>query len=596
MVLNLFFLIIFSLIFLGLGRRLLSLFLKKDKLAWPEEFFFSLGLGIGAVETLGLVLGFLGLLQPILFWGLFLFLFFLSFQPALRILKKVSLSWPKAKIGKLVVGLIAFRLLLNFLAAQAPATEGDSLWYHLTLPKIFIRHGRIFDVKLLASYLPFQTEMLYLWAMIIKDEILAQGLNWLVGGVFLTLAVFFFCCRFFSEKIALLSSLIFIFIPLVSWESVTPKVDLFWTFFVLLAFWSLLVWQKNKEKGWLNLGAVFLGLNLATKGVLGFLPFFGLLPLFLKNMRGNQKKLLRAGFLAFLFFAPYLLRNLYLTANPVYPLLPEIFGGGGLDPQALAYMHQQFFEKLSLSGFFNFLWKVSAFPQKYGPEIGPLFLLFIPLGLIIFWRQKKAWRPEKLKSVRLVVAFCFLFYSLWYFASVHTIRYLLPLFPFLAIFVTATIVYLIKLNWATKLITISIFSLSVVMSFLTFFWTFEPYGPKIKTALGIYKRKEYLLKMLPYNEDFFWINDNLPQEAKILLYLNEWQRTFYLDRDFVVAGLFQREVDFTHTERWSTFQDFLEELKENKITHIYTPEDLHLQTGVEKIHQGKFGSVNEIIF
>jgi hypothetical protein len=46
MILNLGFLILFTLAFFGIGRRLLSLF-GEEKLDLSEKIFFSLGLGIG---------------------------------------------------------------------------------------------------------------------------------------------------------------------------------------------------------------------------------------------------------------------------------------------------------------------------------------------------------------------------------------------------------------------------------------------------------------------------------------------------------------------------------------------------------------------
>lgn len=627
-IINIAFLGLFSLGFLGSGKRILNLLVKDQRLNFGEDLLFSLGLGIGFFELAALFLGFVGLLYPSVFWSLM--------GVILISTRKEWLRWGEKLVGYLALGefhrflkrssrwikilifLIFIRLLFNFLAAQAPVTEGDSLWYHLTLPKIFIRNHQITDVYLLASYLPFNTEMLYIWAMILKDEILAQSLSFLVGGVFLTTAVYLFWRNFFSQSLALLASLIFIFTPLISWESVTPKVELFWTFFTLLGFWAVMKWVNNRKGCWLTLAFILFGLGLGTKGVLGLLPLVALSPVFLAALGQTKGKMsllfsfFFVGLISIGFLTPYLLRNFLLTGNPIFPLLPQFLGGGGLDSGVLAQIHGQIYERPTLFGFLKHLRDVSLFPQKFGPDIGPLYLVFLPVGIAVFSFSQKS------KTVKFSVAFCLIFYLLWYLLSVHSIRYLLPIFPFLAIFIAATARYLIKLGGLARLSTITILVLYVPMSFLTYFWSLEPYGPKLKAAVGIYDRRTYLLRSLPYVEDFFWINENVSSSAKILLYLDSWQRTFYLDRPFILASNLQREIDFSRPENIKSEQEFLEALKQREVTHIYGQgvflddfpgnQDYPLRLlrslqnpssdrkYLQKIHQGKFGDVYQIIY
>lgn len=582
MALNFIFLILFSLAFLGIGRKIFRRLVVAGEFATGEEIIFSLGLGVGFFEILGLVLGFLGLFYRELFYFLFFIILLVTLPEWSSVLRWVlRFKLPAGRVAKIMIVLIAARLVFNFLAAQAPVTEGDALWYHLTLPKIFIREHGIIDAYLLASYLPFNTEMLYAWAMMVKDEILAQSLSFLVGGVFLTSAVYLFAKRFFSATVALLAALIFIYTPVVSWESVTPSVDLFLTLWVLLGFWAFVRRQ-------VFLGAIFLGLSLGTKGVLVFLPIMAMLPI----LRGwKTKDLLTAAGIAGLFFAPYLLRNLFLTGNPIFPFLPALLGAGGMDPQVSANIQQEVLAKqTTLTGFFKSFWDMSLFPQKYGPDIGGLYLIFIPIGMAVFWRSSKSIIAKS------TAAFCLIFYVLWYLLAVPTSRYLLPVFPFLAILVAATALYLIKLAKITRFLTVGILVLSVPMSFLTYFWTFEPYGPKIKAALGIYGRQEYILRLLPYTEDFFWINKNLPGEVKVLLYLNPWQRTFYLDRPFIVAGNLQREIDFSRPEKIENKKQFLTELEKHAVTHVYSPASVLDEDNLEKIYQGNSGNIYRIIY
>ncbi len=582
MAVNIIFLMLFSLAFSGIGRKIFRRAVADDKFSPAEQLIFSLGLGIGFFEILGMTLGLLGLFYKEIFYFLLVGILVATLPEWTGVLKQISqIKLPSGRVAKTILVLIVVRLAFNFLAAQAPVTEGDALWYHVTLPKIFIREHRLVDTYLLAAYLPFNTEMLYVWGMLIKDEILAQSLSFLVGGIFLTASIYLFAKRFFSATVASLAALIFIFTPVVSWESVTPSVDLFWTMWVLLGFWAL---RRQRAV----LAGIFLGLNLGTKGVLGFLPIAAMLPILAGWKRRN---IATVATIAGLFFAPFVLRNFWLTGNAFFPFLPQFFGGGGIDPQLLASIHQQILAKsITLTGLFKSFWDVSLFPQKYGPDIGPLYLIFVPAGAIIFWRSKKS------TTAKLAAGLGLIFYVLWYLLAVATSRYLLPVFPFLAILVAATAVYLIKLARITKILTMTILVLSVPMSFLTFFWTFEPYGPKIKAALGVYGREEYILRLLPYTADFFWINKNLPPEAKVILYLNPWQRMFYLDRPFIVAGNLQREIDFSRPEKLNNRSWFLDQLKSHSVTHVYSLAPVLDQAHLEELYHGDSGNVYRIIY
>jgi len=426
---------------------------------------------------------------------------------------------------------------------------------------MFIRSHQITEVYHLSSYLPLNTEMLYTWAMLLKNEILAQNLSFLVGGIFLITAVYFFTQKFFSKKLAGLASLIFIFTPLVSWESATPKVELFWTFFVLLGLWAIINWWENQKTQWLFLGGVFLGLSFATKGFLGALPLLSLFPFLILGFFQAKKKMplikhfLIFGLLILLLYIPYLVRNFYLTGNPVFPFFTPYYGTGEFNEPAIRLLN-----------FPRHLWKMSMFPHKFGPDIGPFYFTFLPVGIGVFLLGKKRERTQ------LLALFCILFYFFWALSPVDSTRYLLPLFPLAAIIIANTTLYLIKLSQLTKFLAISVVAITIPMTFLTYFLTFEPYGPKLKAAFGIYDKRTYILRLLPYTEDFFWMNENLPVDAKVLLYLNRWQRPFYLDRPFVLVGRMQTEIDFFPDGKIKTEEDFVEELKTHQVTHIYSRE------------------------
>ena len=608
MILNLGFLILFTLAFFGIGRRLLSLF-GEEKLDLSEKIFFSLGLGIGFLEFLGWgfgLLGWLGRLGRLERWMWLGMLGVLGGLGILGVLGRIKRDWSNLinwsnwsdwadwKRWQRVLGILIFlRLLLNFFIAQAPVTEGDSLWHHLTTPKLFLKKGGIGDIYSLVSYNALNTEMLYLWALGLRNEILAQNLNFLVGGVFLTLAIFYFCRRFFSEKVGILAAFLFAFTPLVFWEGTTPLVDLFWTFFVFLAIWAFLE-KKNL------LGFTFFGFALGTKSILTLIPLTAAVFIF------GGKNFFPGVILTFLLGSPSFWRSFFLTGNLVYPLFANFFGGGGLEVKKLVALQGVFYEKgLPFWDILTYWWRLTIFPRRFGPDIGPVYLAFGPVGLV-FWQKIF---PKKKLFLKLGL-FCLGFYLLWYFFTFHSVRYLLPIFPFLVIFVAETIIYLIKIGGLLRLATLGILVFWIPMSFLTYLWSYEKYALKLKCVFGKASREEYLFQALPYTRDIFWMNKNLPSGAKVLLFFSGEMRPFYLERDFVLGSILQREIDFSRPEKIKNEEEFLNLIKKHGVTHIFAAPNLALEAdlplekfrfrlgkmaGVKLIYQGIRGNVYQLL-
>jgi len=596
MILNFGFLILFSLAFLGSGRKLLSL-LGEKRLDLSGRIFFSLGLGIGFFEFLGWGFGLLGWLGRL---GRLGWLGILGVLGGLGLLEIKKINWFNLanwsdwkNWQKALLVLVFLRLLLNFLIAQAPVTEGDSLWHHLTTPKLFLKNGGLGDIHLLVSYNALNTEMLYLWALALRNEIFAQNLNFLAGGVFLALAIFCFCRRFFSEKVGVLATFLFVFTPLVFWECTTPLVDLFWTFFVFLAIWAFLE-KKNL------LGFAFFGLALGTKSILTLIPLLAAVFVF------GWKNFFPGIILTFILGSPSFWRSFLLTGNPVYPLFADFFGGGGQEVKKLVTLQRIFYEKgLPFWDILTYWWRLTIFPRRFGPDIGPIYLAFLPVGLV-FWQKIFSKKKLFLK----LGLFCFVFYLLWYFFTFHSVRYLLPIFPFLVIFVAETIIYLIEIGGLLRLVTLGILVFWIPMSFLTYFWSYEKYALKLKCILGKITAEEYLSLALPYTQDVFWMNKNLPSRAKVLLFFSSEMRPFYLERDFVLGSILQREIDFSRPEKIKNEEEFLGLLKKHGITHVFTAPNLGLaldlplekfrfrlgkMPGVRLIYRGVGGNVYQLL-
>lgn len=75
-------------------------------------------------------------------------------------------------------------VFINFLSALSPETGFDALWYHLTLPKLYIEAGKIYHIPgglLYYSEMPRLAEFLYMPLIKLMGDTGPHLLNWLAG-------------------------------------------------------------------------------------------------------------------------------------------------------------------------------------------------------------------------------------------------------------------------------------------------------------------------------------------------------------------------------------------------------------------------------
>jgi 4-amino-4-deoxy-L-arabinose transferase-like glycosyltransferase len=102
------------------------------------------------------------------------------------------------------------------------------------------------------SYFAKSAEMLYGLALIISGQITAKLLSFSFG-ILILLAIISFGKRFFSLETGIIAAALFYACPLVDWISTTTDVDLAVTFYIFCAVFSLSIWWKTGEKGFLLL-------------------------------------------------------------------------------------------------------------------------------------------------------------------------------------------------------------------------------------------------------------------------------------------------------------------------------------------------------
>src|SRR3989344_4563919 len=84
----------------------------------------------------------------------------------------------------LLISILVFAAGINFLGVLVPERGFDALWYHLTIPKIYLSRGEIFHIPgglLYHSALPRLGEILYLLGIKIDPVIGPHLVSWASG-------------------------------------------------------------------------------------------------------------------------------------------------------------------------------------------------------------------------------------------------------------------------------------------------------------------------------------------------------------------------------------------------------------------------------
>ena len=325
----------------------------------------------------------------------------------------------KEKISLIFLGLLILQALVNLIGALGPELGFDALWYHLTIPKIYLQHQQIFFIPgnlFYYSAMPKLTEMFYLLSLPFSPSGTLAKLIHFSFGLLSAIALYNLSRRFLKPKWALATSLVFYSTLIVGWQSITAYIDLTRTFFEILALDQFLLWFRAKKKENLLDSAITLGLAVSTK-----LLALATLPIFLILILIKSKKFQLAGYYllsVILIPLPWLVFSLVQTGNPVYPLFAGILDSSHnfVFPHALGFLKQT----------------VSLFFRAQDP-ISPLFLIFLPL---LFF-SKKLWQTKVLKPLAIYLLLALVF---WYLTpQTGGSRFVLPYLPALSLLLAITV-------------------------------------------------------------------------------------------------------------------------------------------------------------
>jgi hypothetical protein len=472
-----------------------------------------------------------------------------------KIPKSINLSFDNTSV--FLILLIATQALVNFIGVLGPEISFDSLWYHLTLPKIYLINHSIFHIPgglLYYSDMPKLTEMLYIGGLSITNEVFAKAIHFSFGLLIL-FSIYQISRKFLSKKYSLIAVLIFYSSLVVGWESVTAYVDLARTFFELLAFWGFMNWFEDKKMKWLIISGVMMGFAITTKLVaIGSLPIFLLLFAYYAYAKKEKILTVTKKFLMFVFFSsliplPWFVFSFVNTGNPFYPYFSNIPVDSG---QSFTMPNFLFVFK----DFYNLFLNLSD-------PISPLFLILLP---IIFLVLKKS----NIK-IKFFAIYTFSSIVIWYLTQeLRGGRFIMPYLPVFSV-LAAYAVEKLKDKRLKSIILIAI----VAVSLSSIFYRGLANKKFLPVILGMETKSEFLTKNLNFSYGDFYDTDGyfaktIKPSDSVLLY--GFHNLYYVNFPFIDSFFLKTSDRFDYIAVQNSaipprYRDW-KEIYYNKITKV----------------------------
>lgn len=493
---------------------------------------FAIAILIGIYSYLIFGLGVLELLYK----SVILFATVLFIITSYLYFKRKPEDFPGINLKNEKTRLLLFLFLLltgvNLIGALGPELAFDSLWYHLTLPKIFLENHSIDFIPgglFYYSVMPKLGEMLYVSGLSFGSEIIPKLIHFSFG-ILSSIVIYEISRKFMDEKYSLISSLIFYGSMVVAWESITAYIDLIRTFFEVMALWGFLNWFQTKDRKWLIESGIMLGFAVSTKLIaLGSVPIFLLLFYIFKNNRKLAVKNSAIFIIVTLIVSfPWFFFSYINTGNPIYPVF------SGLYPVGL---------DLSLLNPIRFFGDLITLFLREADPISPIYTIVFPFVLLAVNKFSK--------QQKIIALYCFLALIVWYFTPrTGGGRFILPYLPAFSI-LSVIVVSNIKQTVLKKYITF----LVIIVCLVTIAYRGIANGKYVSVILGQQTKGEFLTKNLNFNFGDFYDTDgffrkNIKDSDRVLLY--GFHNLYYVNFPFIHESYVKKGDRFNYIATQNT--------------------------------------------
>ena len=329
---------------------------------------------------------------------------------------------------------IGFGLIVIIVAgAMLPPWEFDVREYHLQVPKEWFQDGGI-------HYLPHNTygamplgaELICVIPMAWAQLFTESDAWWdgaLIGKTFLAYYALFAAlgcwainARLGNRISATAAAVLLLSCPWVGYISMTGLNEIALGFYLVAAIMAIYWLQRSSDDSWLKIGLVGLLVGAAASvkytGVV-----FAVIPIAIWILIQCRARALPAMLIfavgAAISFSPWLIKNLVHTGNPVFPLLGSLFNSG----EQTADQVSQWNNAHQVPESDNLLDSMTELFLT-GSRNSPLLMGCLLIAIVVY-RQRREFLPY----------FLILLYGVfvWWFATHHLQRFVVPLLPLFAI-------------------------------------------------------------------------------------------------------------------------------------------------------------------
>jgi len=512
-----------------------------------------------------------------------------------------------------IIVFLCTEIILNL----TPPISRDALIHHLAVPKLWLKHGGIYEIPWAEySYYPMFINLLYLACLYLKNDVVPKFIHF-GFGIGTGWLIYLYLKQKLCRNWGLLGVVIFITTPIIVWLSTSAYIDLGMTFFTTGSILAFIRWRDSEYSKikWFFISSFCMGIAIGSKYNALIAWFIVNLMLMLSYVRDTKKQIgaLQYGIMFFvitvLVASPWYFKNYLQTGNPFYPLFNSFFKLLHHPPVQEA-LHGQAIEKTGKISFFKIrqvmygesFWETLLIPirmffqgkdnsyQYFQGSLNPILIIFLPFALL-----NKRYGKDKI----FFVCFSVIFIFMAYFLTAKQVRYILPVLPLLSILAVMGLKDLAdKLGEGTlhprlqsrinikSIAKFIIFSTIIVLLIFNFLYLknriniIKPFS----YVLGQETREAFLKRHLLHYDAVEYINHNLPINSKIFtMFLG--RRGYYLNRDYQNDPSFGMFTIKHMVNSAINKEKFMEYIRSMNVTHILMRTDLvnkYLQDNVLK--------------
>jgi hypothetical protein len=543
------------------GHRLSKWFLNGLFSTPLEALVFQLAIGFTSLSYALFGLACAGLYRRAVVGGIVVLLAAAGCVSAPRSLLRAARSFSVPRRADVAFVLcVGTAVACGLIAALAPETEYDALWYHLFLPARWLAAGRPVDlIEEYISLYPLAWEMLYGAATALGGPIAAKALHFLCLPL-VAVTTSLLTKRLFPRANPWVAMALVVTAPTILWESTTAYVDLALAWYLALAVYALVRYDVSPDRRWLIVGATVMGMALGIKHLgLVALAIAATVLAFREMRTATRRHAVRVvvvfASIALAIASPWYVRAYAASGNPVFPEMYSVFGArpetrwSSDAERSLRRFKDHFGRSRTAAHLATLPWDVTVHGASYGGTFGPLFLILIPAGAS--WR-----RPTRASAAWVLLAGSAAYIAVWASPmSSFQLRFLVPVVPFLAALAAHGAMRVGEAADATlrhggaaagaMIVVLLLMNLPPAIEWherdrvgWSGWLTHVIRGLPFAVVVGVEKEDDYLARVVPSYRAWRFIDTMLPQSSRVLSFSggdNLYSNRSRISSDAIVA-------------------------------------------------------------